>query len=173
MKKNLLSIVILALLIVNIVLTTLMMFTVMKNEQATGKIISDIASALSLELDKENGNGTDPSTISIADTSVYEFEDTMTITLKAEEGDTSPHYCICKVSLSMNTKDPDYATYSAQFDTYKGLIKSEILSVVGSYTYSEAQMSQEQICQEILDRIQTLYQSQFIYKVSFSEFMFG
>ena len=56
MKKNLLSIFILALLVVNIALTTIMMFTIMKNEQGTGKIITDIASALSLELDKGDLN---------------------------------------------------------------------------------------------------------------------
>ena len=171
MKKNLLSIVILALLVVNIILTTLMLFTVMKNEQSTGKVVSDIASALSLELDK--GDGTENTAISMADTAVYEFAENMTITLKPDEGDTQTHYCICKVSLSMNINDPDYATYSEQFETYAGLIKSEILSVVSSYTYSEAQISQQQICDQILERIQELYQSEFIYKVSFSEFMFG
>ena len=53
------------------------------------------------------------------------------------------------------------------------LIKSEIISVISGYTHAEASLSQDAICDEILKRIQAMYGSDFIYKVSFSEFMFG
>ena len=48
MKKNLLSIVILALLIVNLVLTSIMMFSVTSTNKKTGAVVADIASILKL-----------------------------------------------------------------------------------------------------------------------------
>ena len=50
MKKNLISIIILALLIVNIVLTAIMMFSVTTTNRKTAALVGDIASAISLDL---------------------------------------------------------------------------------------------------------------------------
>ncbi len=171
MKKNLLSMVILALLIVNLVLTVVMMLNVTKTNAATAEIVTDIASVLKLELD--NGDGAVAGSVSLADTETYSIADSMTITLKKDEGDTKDHYAIVAVTLSMDTTHEDYATYGPTIDTREALIKSEIISVISGYTLSEAQLSQEQICDEILEKIQQLFGSTFIYKVSFSEIMFG
>lgn len=170
MKKNLLSIIVLALLIVNIALTGVMMFSVMGTNKKTAAIVTDIADILALELDKD-GDGTS-STPSLADTEVYTIADQMTITLKADEGETSPHYCIVSISLSMDTTNEDYETYS-DIASKESIIKAEVSSVISSYTLSEAQLSQDLMCQQILERIQQLYGSDFIYKVSFSSIMFS
>ena len=50
MKKNLISIIILALLIVNIVLTAIMMFSVTGASKKTAALVDNIATALDLEL---------------------------------------------------------------------------------------------------------------------------
>lgn len=97
----------------------------------------------------------------------------MTVALKKDEGDDKDHYAIVAVSLSMNTKHEDYATYGADVAAKENLFKSEIISVISSYTASEAKLSQEAMCDEILKRIQAMYGSDFIYKVSFSDLMFG
>ena len=55
MKKNLISIVILALLIVNIVLTSIMMFSVMSTNKKTAALVGDVAAAISLELGTGEG----------------------------------------------------------------------------------------------------------------------
>lgn len=170
MKKNLLSIVILSLLIVNIVLTAIMMFSVTSTNKKTAAIITDIASIINLEL--ESGDGSQGAqTISIADTVVYPIEDSITVVLAPSE-DGKDHYCIVSVDLSLNSQDPDYATYSADLANKEGLIKGEINSVIAAYTLEEARLSQDALAQEILERVQSMYNSQFIYKVSFREIMF-
>ena len=58
MKKNLLSIVILSLLIVNIVMTAIMLFSVIGTNKRTAEIVTDIAGILSLELGTEAGGQT-------------------------------------------------------------------------------------------------------------------
>jgi len=170
MKKNLLSLVILSLLVVNIVLTTIMMISVTKTNEATANLVTDIATVLKLELD--NGKSDAPA-VSLADTQVYAINDSMTITLKRDEDSTSDSYCIVSVSLSLDMTNPDYSTYSESLESMEGIIKSEIISVIGSYTKAEAQASPEMMCDEILERLQKLFDSDFIYRVSFSSIMFG
>lgn len=175
MKKNLLSIIILSLLVVNIVLTVIMMMNVMGTNQKTAAIVTDIASILDLELDKGDGTGASGQ-VSLADTVVYSVPDSMTITLKRDEGEDKDHYCIVKVSFSMDTTHEDYATYgggTGDLSSMETLMKSEVINVISGYTLSEAQLSQQQMCDEILKKIQELFGSDFIYKVSFSEIMFG
>ena len=57
MKKNLISIVILALLIVNIALTAIMMFSVTGTAKKTSALVDDIATAINLELTGGGGSG--------------------------------------------------------------------------------------------------------------------
>ena len=60
MKKNLLSILILALLIVNIALTAVMMVSVIGTNSKTGELVSSIAAVMNLEYydpDGEASNG--------------------------------------------------------------------------------------------------------------------
>ena len=170
MKKNLLSIIILSLLVVNIVLTVVMMLSVIKTNSATAELVTDIAGVLQLELGGEEGGEMN---VSLADTEVYTIPDSMTITLKRDDGDTSDHYCIVNVALSMDMTNEDYETYKDSVASMEGIIKSEIFAVVGGYTLAEAQISQQQMCDEILERLQELFDSKFIYKVSFSSIMFG
>jgi flagellar FliL protein len=76
----------------------------------------------------------------------------------------------------MNTKDEDYATYGTDeaMAANEALIKSEVIAVISSYTVDEIKLDQDHICDEILERVQKLYDgSKFIYKVSFSDIMFG
>ena len=56
MKKNMISIIILALLVVNIVLTAIMMFSVTSASKKTAALVDNIATALDLELTARNGD---------------------------------------------------------------------------------------------------------------------
>ena len=171
MKKNLISILILSLLVVNVVLTAIMMFSVTSTNKKTAEIVTDIAGVLNLELNVD-ANGSS-SAVSMEDTEVYSIPDSMTITVKRAEGETKDTYCIVNISLSLNKTHDDYAKYQPTLETNEGLIKSEIIAVIQQYTADEIKLSQDQICDEILKRVQALYGSDFIYKVSISNIMFG
>ena len=49
------------------------------------------------------------------------------------------------------------------------MIKSEITEVFGEYTLEEARVDIDSLKKKILERLQQLFDSNFIYKVSFSE----
>lgn len=174
MKKNLISIIILALLIVNIVLSAIMIFSVVGASRKTAALVDNIATALNLELTAGNsGEGTAVS-VPLSDTALYDISEKMTIPLKVEtdeNGNEAQHYFIANVTLSMNTKADGYKDYGETIDTMESLIKSEIADVIQSHTIEEARNDQDQIKQEILSRVQGLFDSDFIFNVSFSDTM--
>lgn len=174
MKKNLISIVILALLIVNIVLTAIMMFSVTSASRKTAALVDNIAKAMDLELASSQEEEVEE-IVSMADTETYVIDEakSMTIPLKKSEGDDKDHYCIVSITLAINTKEDGYKKYGADLSKQEGLIKDEINSVFAKYTMEEARNNQEQIKEEILERIQKMFDSKFIYNVSFSDIMFG
>lgn len=174
MKKNLLSILILALLIVNIVLTAIMMFSVMGASKKTTQLVTDIASVLQLEIG--GGSGGEPAeAIPLSQTEVYNISE-LTIALRSEEGE-SVHYCLVNVALSINTKAKGYKDYGSAetMATYESLITSEINTIIGNYTMDELRnpSAQDEAKTKILNSIQKMFDSEFIYNVSFSDIKFS
>ena len=80
MKKNLISVAILVLLIVNIVLTSIMMFSVLNTNKKTAAFVTQVASAIHLELGTD-GEAQEEETVTIDDIDTYTIAD-MTIQLK-------------------------------------------------------------------------------------------
>lgn len=172
MKKNLLSVLVLALLLVNIVLTTVMMLSVMSVNSKTSELITNIATVMNLEL---TGGYTEESgvpQVSLADTEVYSILSAMTIPLKIDENGKQG-YMVFNIAFSMNKKSDGYKTYGANVGSYQDLIKDEVLTVVSSHTEAECRGNIDQVKKEILVAVQSLFESDFIYKVSLSEVKFG
>lgn len=170
MKKNLLSILILALLIVNIVLSVITMFSVTSTNKKTAAVVSQVATVLNLELPAGDGGEEVATGVSMADTAIYDIEDEMTILL-AKGADGNAHYALVKATLSMDSKNEGYTTYGADIKSRESLIKGEISDVLSQYTADEVQARSSEIQQKILERLQTMFASDFIYKITFSEFI--
>lgn len=170
MKKNILSILILALLIVNIVLTAIMMFSVMGMTKKTSALVTDIAAIIKLDM-AEGTEEAPAESVPMSDIAVYELPEAMTIPLKMGD-DGVQHYAVVAVSLSMNTKDKDYKTYGETIKEKQSLIQNQIIDVFGSHTLEEAQSNQDTLKGEITKKIQELYDSSFIFNVNFSDIKF-
>ncbi len=172
MKKNLISVIILALLIVNIVLTAIMMFSVTGTARKTSALVDNITRALNLELTARGEAG--KTAVPMSDIATYDIAE-MTIELQQSEGqsegDDKQHYFVGAITLSMNTKDKDYKTYGEEMESRESLIKSEITDVISNYTAEEARNNQDAIKSEILERIQTMFDSEFVFNVAFSDIM--
>lgn len=179
MKKNILSIIILALLIVNIVLTSVMMFNVTSTNKKVADLVGNIATVMNLELTVPGQETKEE--ISLKDTAFYAIASSMTMPLAPEvtaEGQTKEGgYLVCNVSFSLNTKHKDYKTYGSDeaMAEQEGLIKDAINTIVSKHTASElrADPGLEGLKAEILESVQALFQSDFIYKVSISEVKYG
>ncbi len=171
MKKNLVSIIILALLIVNIILTSVMLFSVTGTMKKTASLIDGIAMALSLELGEDISAEAAAEAVPMEDVAVYQIADEMTIPL-AVGADGKDHFCMVSVSLSMNTKADGYKDYGETVGEKEDLIKGEIVSAIGSYTIEEAKADTDAIRKDILLRIQRMYGYDFVYDVVFREIFF-
>ncbi len=169
MRKNLLTVLILALLIVNIILTSVMMFSVMGANKQTARLVNDIATVLNIEL--SNPGEEVKTEISLKDTQIYNVSGALTIPLTSEDGKTS--YAVFNLALSMNMKHEDYETYSGTMLDKEGLIKDAVTSVVSAHTENECRNNLEGLKEEILQEIQKLFESDFIYKVGISDVKFG
>ena len=178
MKRNLLSIIILALLVVNIGMTSFMMLSVMTTNSQTAKLISDIAAALELEANGGNTGGFSGSATAATPTSIATFgftgDDQLTINLKPG-ADGKSHYMLVEVVFSMNMNSADYATYGTEesLASMKELVKSKVTNTLASYTLEELQADDTQAKEKILDEVQELYGSNFIYDVAFSSVLYN
>lgn len=170
MKRNLMTVVILALLVVNLALTGIVMFTTVSANKKTIALVDSIAQVLDLELAGAHGRAEAP-VVSVADSEVYDIADAMTVALKPSE-DGSEHYALVEVSFSVNTKHDDYATYQPMLATKESKIKSEIIDVIGSYTKEEAISDVAGLEQTILTRVQSMFESDFVYEAYFRDIKF-
>ena len=168
-----LSVLILALLIVNVALTSIMMFTMMGTNKKTAKLIDGISTALSLEITDPSEEGAEAEAeVAMEDIKVYQIPDQLTIGL-AKGADGKAHYCVVSISLSLNTKDPNYEKYNATLGDNVDMIKDKIFQVVGSHTIEEAESNTDGLREEILEAIQQMYGSKFVYNIVFRDIMFS
>ncbi|MCR5626019.1 MAG: flagellar basal body-associated FliL family protein [Lachnospiraceae bacterium] len=173
MKKNLMTIIILALLLVNTVMTGIAMFSVITTNSAVVDLVKKISLAVDVDMGTaspvESSTGT--GTVDISNIETYNIADQLTIKLKNDPEEEKDRFAVVGITLSLNTQDPDYATYG-DLSTREGLIKDEINKVIGSYTYSEIQEVPTEVIQEkILENLQALFNSKFICGVSFSTWL--
>ena len=73
------------------------------------------------------------------------------------------------VALSLNKKDKAYKKLKDTIADKEELIKGEIISVIGSHTVEEMQQDVDTVRMEILSRIQKLFDSEFIFNVTFTK----
>lgn len=173
MKKNLLAIIILALLIVDTVLIGIIMFSTVSANKKTVALVNDIAAVLDLELsaNKTGGDEASEEAISIADTDVYNIADAMTVALRPS-ADGSEHYAMCEVSFSLNKTNEDYETYQPMMSSQESKIRSIIIGVIGGYTKEDAMANQAVIEREILSQVQNMFDSKFVFEAYFRDIKF-
>lgn len=181
MKKNLLSVLILVLLIVNIAMTVVMMISVTGTNKKTAELITNIATVLNLEL--YNPGGKPIADVPLADTEAYDMTEMM-IPLRFSEvvnedgtvtTDTKQKYIMFTPSLYQNKKHEDYKAYGGaeNMAARASRIQDEITNVVRSHTLEECQDDLEGIRDEILTAIQKLYDSDFIFKIGLNSIKYG
>lgn len=165
MKKNLMSVVILALVLVNLILTAILTITVLPETKKANELITQVCSAINLEL--ESGSvKSDASSVPIDKLATYDISDSMTINLK-DSGDGKEHYAVITVSLFMNKDSKGYKSFGESMEKKKNLVMSEITSVVSGFTYDEFKSDQQGVQDAIVADLQKLFDSDFIVSVGF------
>ena len=178
MKKNLLSVLILVLMIVNIALSAVMMTNVISTNQKTAELMDSIGAAMNLELYTP---GTGPE-VSLANTDTHVMNQMMIplaySKVTNEDGSTSTSgkqiYLMFDISLLMDKTHEDYAEYSGTIADYDTMIQDAIERVVSNYTEEECRASfTGDIRNEMVTAVQILFESKFIYGITLSNIKFG
>ena len=107
MKKNLISVIILALVLANFVLTALLVFTVLPETKKANKLIEEVCSAIDLDLNSGATSGVSNVPINQIDDYALNSGETMTISFKSDDSGTA-HYLVAAISLSLNKESEVY-----------------------------------------------------------------
>lgn len=165
MKKNLISVLILALVLANLILTAILAFTIIPQTKKSNELIDQVCSAISLEL--ESGENI---SVPIENIELYNIADEFTCNLRNGE-DGKDHFAIFKVGFSINIESEKYdkGEYATDLQAKETIIKDHINSIVSTYTLEEFKADGNYaVKQEILAKMQELFGAEFIVGVSFS-----
>jgi flagellar FliL protein len=170
MKKNLISVIILALVLADLILTAILAFTIIPQTKKSNTLIDQICTAINLDLEAGKAEAATPA-VSPDKIEVYDITDGFTLNLQSEDG--TSHYAVFSVGLSLNTESDGYKTYegSTGLATKETIIRNEINSIVAGYTIEEFKANNYQdVKDDILTTLQSLFGgSDFIIAVNFSE----
>jgi flagellar FliL protein len=167
MKKNLLTIIILALAFINAVLSALIIFVIVPTSNKTNKIVNRVASIIDLEL--ENPKDGDMN-IGVSDIETYTLEDKLQINLAKSDDDE--HFAILSVSLSINLKNEDTPQLQEYIVKNEAAITEIVTDEFSKFTINNVKENKNVIKQQILVRIQELFNSDFIINVSFGNIVY-
>ena len=169
MKKNMLTVIILALCLVNTILSALVVFVVVPTSQRTDKLITQVASVINLELEGEGASKVD-----IASIESYKVEEKKTMNLKMSENGKEHYAVMDYVSLSINMNSEDYARLQPLLATQNSAIMDIVDSVMSRYTYEEAIDNREQMKEEILEELKRHFGSlDFVIGVTLGNLLFS
>lgn len=163
MKKNLMTVVILALVLANLILTAILAITILPETRKANELITKICSAIDLDLN--SGATSAKLDVPLEQVANYDISD-MTINLK-NSADGKPHYVTLSISLAMDTKNDGYKEYGETLADRESLIKNQINTIISGYTYEEFNADTQAIQNEILKNLQTMFDSDFIISVGF------
>lgn len=166
MKKNLITVIILALCVVNLILNVMLVFVCMPSAKKTNNLITEIASILSLELESNDGQPK----VDLANIANFNIE-AQVVNLK-DDGSDKSHYVQLGLTLELDKSSEDYEQLNTVLGEAQGPVFDEARNVIQNYTYNEVsdQEVQAKIKQQILDSLQKKYATKCIYNVSFSKF---
>lgn len=169
MKKNLMSVIILALLVVNLVLTSVLMFTIYPQAKAANELITSVCNAISLDLN--SGAATGLSNLPIDQITTYAVDEGKDMTINLVKGaDGKEHYAVIAVSLSLNNKSDVYKDKgTAILSEKEAIIKDTINNIVRRYTKEQFNEENSLVKKEILKSLQSIFGADYVVGISFTK----
>lgn len=161
MKKNILTVVIMAATIMNLILTAVLVFSVMPAMNKTSNLVDKVASVIDLEISGSEAE------YSIQDLQTYaiEFDKAQNINLQKDAGDDRAHYAsINKIVVSFNSKAEDFADVQQTVQTADVYIQDIVKETVSQYTATT--VNESVVREEAVKKIQEKYGTKCIVDIS-------
>ncbi len=173
MKKSMLNVITLALVLINLVLTVILTFSLVSTNNKTNSLITKVAQIIDLDVGGIQTDGTgNSSQVSIDDIEYVQVVsgDTNNITISYTEGGKN-HYVVLTVSIGLNKKSKDYESKAASITNGMNLIVSQITTEALKYSYSSVTTNKTTIESNLLASLQDMFQTDMIYSVTLSQIM--
>lgn len=167
MKKNILTIVIMAATLINVILSAVLVFSVMPAMNKTSNLVDKVASVIDLEIEDANAEEQE---YTIDDLVAYTktYDEKVNINLKKEAGEDKNRYAqLSGFTLSFNTKAEDYSEISESIqgnDVYVDDIVKETIS-----SYSASTIDLVKVRAEIIKKIQEKYNTKAVVEISLKD----
>ena len=170
MKKNIFSVIITALTVINVVLTAILFFVMLPTFNKTNNLLTNVASVLNIELDADNPANADSNyKLSDLESIPVTWESESTYNLKT---DTDGKACFAQLkgyTLYLNKNADDFDDVKEMLTADTAQITSIISSVIEKHTYAEA--SQDLVQKETLEEIEKLLDSKVVVRIALDGFV--
>ncbi len=155
MKKNITSIIIMALVGLNVVLTGIILFAMVPSLNKVNTLVTKVSNAVDLDLGnlQEAGYGN----LGIDDKENYTLENKFSGTLKKGSDGKVRYVAIDSISFTLNKKAESYKDVSANIATYQTSINDVVSKVFNEYTMDEVTEKQDEIKQKVIDGVSQLF----------------
>ncbi|NLP15683.1 MAG: flagellar basal body-associated protein FliL [Clostridiales bacterium] len=167
MRKNILTVIILAMCLINIVLSAVLIFVMVPPANKSMKLIDKVAQIIDLELESPDNA---IANLAVSDIGTYLVEERLTCRLA--KSDDEDHYAVLYLSLSLNKTHEDYPLLEPYVSQYENDMKEIVTDEFAKYTIDEVMVMKDRIKDQVLTRIQELFQSDFIINVSFGNILY-
>ena len=161
MKKNIFTIIIMALAVINVILTAVIVFTTVPAMNRTNNLVKQISQMVDLELESSEKN--DDAVVSVKDKENHTFknasEGTITINLQ-NSADGSKHYA------------DGYKDLVSILDNKGSDVIEIVTNVIASYDYERITTDKTQLKTDIVNKLQDFFESDAIIDVSFDNLCF-
>ena len=167
MKKSMLSVVNLAISIINLALT------VVTTNNKTNNLISKVAEIIDLDVAGDTSSTASGSgAVSVDDLEYVSVKngDDDKITVSYTSGGKT-HYVVLKVNIGLNKKAKDYEVKSASINNGMSSIVSTVTTEALKYSYDSVTSNKTNIEASILKSLQDQFQTQAIYTVTLSQIL--
>ena len=167
MKKSMLNVIILALVLVNLVLTVILTFSLVSTNKKTNSLINKVAQIIDLDVAggvSNNNSSTGSGIENVSYIDIKNNDSTDIIVSYVDNGKT--RYAVLSVSVGLNSKAKDYSTVSTSVDNGMKVLVNKITNEANKYTYSTIRSANKSTMEtDLLKEFQELFKTETIQSV--------
>ena len=174
MKKSLITMITLALVLVNLLLTAILAIAILPEVKSANALISKVAAAIDLDTGSGSSDSSGSGDVSLADQESVDItgDDGITVNLKSGD-DGQEHYAVVKFSLTVNKKADSYKDNAAAFkddstSPAKSLVIQAVQQTLSQHTVDELRSNQQQITNECTAAVQKVLDKSYVVGVVFT-----
>ncbi|MDD6428159.1 flagellar basal body-associated FliL family protein [Candidatus Weimeria sp. HCP3S3_B5] len=174
MKKSLITMITLALVLVNLLLTAILAVAVLPEVKNANSLISKVAAAIDLDSASSGDGDSGTAKVALSDQESVDItgDDGITVNLKSGD-DGQEHYAVVKFSLTVNKKAKSYKDNSAAFkegstSPAKNLVIQAVQQTLSQHTVSELRSDQQSITDECTAAVQKVLDKEYVVGVVFT-----